>query len=75
MKDFYKNTRECVDEYNQIIDKIINSAEKETSEEEDEFIDNFCIYLAHALIKDTGTSQRPREELSKVADIINDVMR
>ena len=36
---------------------------------------NFCIYLAHALIKDTGTGATSREELSKMADIINDVVR
>lgn len=75
MKDFYKNTRNCIDKYNQVTNKILNSIEKETDDEEDEFFDNFCIHLAHALIKDTGTSQRPREELSKVADIINDVVR
>ncbi len=75
MNDFYENTRECIDRYNQIIDKIMNNYDEETSDEEDEFLDNFCIYLAHALIKDTGTSQRPREELCKVANIINDVVR
>ena len=53
----------------------MNNYDEETSDEEDEFLDNFCIYLAHALIKDTGTSQRPREELCKVANIINDVVR
>ena len=75
MKDFYKHTRECIDKYNQILDKYMNYTLDDAHEDEDEFFDNFCIYLAHALIKDTGTSQTPREQLSKVADIINDVIR
>ena len=70
MKDFYPNTRKCIDKYNQISDEIFNG-EKETSDEQEEFIMNFCVHLAHALIKDTGGGQLAREELVKVADIIN----
>lgn len=73
MKDFYKNTRECIDKYNQIQEEIRSSA-TEVDDDQDEFLGNFCLYLAHALIKDTGMSQLPREELGKVADIINDVI-
>ena len=73
MKDFYKNTRECIDKYNQIQEEIRSSA-TEVDDEGDEFLTNFCLHLAHALIKDTGTSQLSREELGKVADIINDVI-
>ena len=47
----------------------------EVSDEQDEFLTNFCLYLAHALIKDTGEGGDAREELTKVADIINDVIR
>lgn len=74
MKDLYKNTRECLDMYNQVYDAVINSID-ETTNEQDEFVQNFCIYLAHALIKDTGYDSRSREELCQVADIINDVCR
>lgn len=74
MKDFYKNTRDLIDKYNQIINEIKTSP-MEINEDDDEFLINFCIYLAHALIKDTGSGQLAREELSKMADIINDVIR
>ena len=74
MKDYYANTRKTIDMYNQTID-CINNCQDETSDEQDEFLQNFCIYLAHALIKDTGYGGRAREELTKVADIINDVCR
>lgn len=73
MKDYYNNTRECIDRYNRIAQKIKTSP-TETTEDQDEFLANFCIYLAHALIKDTGFSDAAREELGKVADIINDVI-
>ncbi len=74
MKNYYQNTIDCIKKYNQIINTIQFSP-VETNDEEDEFLDNFCIYLAHALIKDHGTGQLSREELCKVADIINDVCR
>ena len=74
MKDYYINTRNCIDTYNAIQDKIQNHIDT-TNETEDEFLHNFCIYFAHALIKDTGFGQTSREELEKVADIINDVIR
>lgn len=74
MKDYYKNTRDCIDMYNQVVDKIGNNW-NDTTNVEDEFLQNFCIHLAHALIKDTGFGSTSREELSKVADIINDVIR
>lgn len=74
MKDFYKNTRDLIDKYNQIVDEIKTSS-REINDDDDEFIMNFCIYLAHALIKDTGSGELAREELSKTANIINDVIR
>lgn len=55
------------------MDKISHS-EETTNNDEDEVLQNFCIYLAHALIKDTGFGQQSREELAKVASIINDVI-
>lgn len=73
MKNYYENTFECLNKFNEIQDKMQNSSEN-TTEEEDEFIVNFCIYLAHALIKDTGTGGRAREELCRAADVINDVL-
>jgi len=57
-----------------VVDKIGNHW-NDTTNVEDEFLQNFCIHLAHALIKDTGFGATSREELSKVADIINDVIR
>lgn len=74
MEDYYVNTRNIIDKYNEVINKIVSS-HYESTEQEDEFLTNFCIYLAHALIKDTGMGQLAREELGKVADIINDVIR
>ncbi len=74
MKDYYKNTRECIDRYNQILEDIQNSG-FEVTDEQDEFLINHCIYMAHALIKDFGTGQTSREMLEKMADIINDVIR
>ncbi len=53
MKTYYPNTRKCFDKYDEIIDKIYSSID-ETPEEDDEFIQNFALYLAHALIKDHG---------------------
>lgn len=73
MKDYYENVRNVIDKYNQIMDKISHS-EETTTNDEDEVLQNFCIYLAHALIKDTGFGQQSREELAKVASIINDVI-
>lgn len=74
MKDFYLNTRQTIDRYNEIVEKI-KTCEQPTQDSEDEFLANFCIYLAHSLIKDTGYNDIAREELCKVADIINDVCR
>lgn len=74
MKDLYKNTRECIDKYNQVYDTVLNSID-ETTNEQDEFVQNFSLYLAHALIKDVGYDSRSREELCQTADIINDVCR
>ena len=74
MKDFYKTTRGCIDKYNEICDKVAHGAE-ELSNDEDEYLANFCLYLAHALIKDTGEGQLARDEIEKVADIINVVIR
>ena len=74
MKDYYINTRNCIDEYNSLQEKI-KSCMCELNDEQDEFLINYPIYLAHALIKDTGTGQVARDELGKVADIINDIIR
>ncbi len=74
MKDYYKNTRKCIDEYNYVQEKMANSPHV-TDEVEDEFVQNFCIHFAHALIKDTGFGQTSRDELERIADIINDVIR
>ncbi len=74
MTDYYKNTRNCIDEYNRIQDKIRNH-EEPTTNAEDEFLQNHCIYLAHAIIKDAGFGYRSREEMCKMADIVNDVLR
>ncbi len=74
MKDYYSNTRSCLDHFNYIQDKIKNQ-DIVTSEEDDEFLQNFCLYLAHALIKDTGYGQVSRDELGKTMDIVNDVIR
>ena len=74
MKDYYANLRQCIDTYNMIQDKIKNHTDT-TNDAEDEFLANFCIHFAHALIKDTGFGQTSRDELEKIADIINDVVR
>lgn len=74
MEDFYKNTRACIDEYNRIQDKMRNCAD-ETTDDEDEKIYNHCIYLAHAIIKDCGMSKVARQEMGRMADIINDIIK
>ena len=73
MKDFYSHTRDCFDKYNLISNKVMCGVE-DTTDEEDEFIGNFCVYLAHALISDTGFNDLARQELCRVADIIKDVI-
>ena len=72
IKNFYQFTSDCISKYNRIQYKMENSSE-DTTENEDEFIENFCMYLAHALIKDTGSGQIARIELCKAADIIKKV--
>ena len=74
MKDYYENTRNCIDKFNAVQEKIKTHTDT-TNNDEDEFLHNFCLHFAHALIKDTGYGQQSREELEKVADIINDVIR
>lgn len=74
MFDNYKYTRECIDEFNMIQEKIRTGLE-ETTDEEDEKMINHSLYLAHALIKDVGKGPIAREELCKTADIINDICR
>lgn len=74
LKDYYINTRSILDRYNYVQEKI-KTSHIELAADEDEFLQNYCIHLAHALIKDTGYGQQSREELEKVADIINDVIR
>lgn len=73
MDDFYKYTRAHIDEYNRIMSKI-RTSQDETTDEEDEFLVNEPIYLAHALLKDIGLNKRGRELLGVTADIINDVI-
>ena len=73
MTDYYANTRAVFDRYNAVQNKIKTSPEV-TTDDEDEFLQNFCIHLAHALVKDTGYGQQSREELGRVADIIGDVL-
>lgn len=74
MKDYYVNTRKCIDKYNNVQEQV-KACNYELNDDQDEFLINFPIYLAHALIKDTGTGQVSREQLEKTADIINDVIR
>ena len=74
MKDFYKNTRECVDKYNEVMN-VINTSTEETTDEQDEFLQHFCMYLAHALIKDVEKYRKNNYSLVCKADIINDVLR
>lgn len=69
MTDYYKNTRECIDRYNQIVHKIQTSP-AETFNDEDEFLDNFHVYLAHALIKDAGPGTVSRDRLMKTMDVV-----
>lgn len=45
MKNFYPNTTKCIEKYNQISDKVFNGDES-TTDIEDEFLLNFCLYLA-----------------------------
>lgn len=73
MKDYYKYTRQAIDRYDNIMEDI-KTKMTEINDEDEEFVMNFCIHFAHALIKDTGGGQLAREELGKVADIINDVI-
>ena len=73
MKDYYKNTRACISEYNRIIDKVF-TCEQELTDKEEERLDNHCIYLAHALLKDVGPGAQARESLNKTCDIIKDVL-
>lgn len=72
MKDYYKNTRSVIDQYNQIVNEVYASLE-ETTDEEDEFITNFYLYLSHALIKDTGLSRAAIEELHKISKVLSTV--
>lgn len=71
MINYFKNTTQCIEKYNQVLDVIANYS-RETTDEEDEFLQNFCLHFAHALIKDYPGV---RDEICKVADIINDVCR
>lgn len=74
MRDYYENVREIIGRYNIIQDKIKTHSE-ETTAAEDEFLQNYCIHFAHALIKDTGYGAHSREELVRICDIVLDVIR
>lgn len=69
MKDFYTNVRECIDDYNRILDKICTSPH-ETTDAEDERLQNHTLYLAHALIKDINVT-----DVTTVAKIILDTVK
>lgn len=51
MKSFFKNTRMIMDRYETIQDLIWHS-ERETTDEEDEFLDNIQYLLAESIAKD-----------------------
>lgn len=51
LRDYYKNVRKCIDEYNRITDKIKNKSEL-TTFEEDVFMENHYDELVKALIED-----------------------
>lgn len=70
MKDYYTNTRACMDDYNAIVNKIYTSAE-ETTDSEDERLQNHLLYLAHALIKDISDA----DDIITVAKIILDAVK
>ena len=72
-KDFYKNTRACIDEYNRVVNKAL-SCEQEITDDEEEELDNHSMYLAHALIKDFGADGKSRETLEKMCNIILSVL-
>jgi len=40
MKDFFENTRKCMDRYNELQEKMLSSP-IDTTNEEDEFLDNY----------------------------------
>ena len=73
MEDLFKNTRQLFDKFNQITYKAWVSNE-EVMDDEDEFLTNFSIYLAHALIKDYGMGGVARDELLRCCNIIKDVI-
>ena len=73
MKDYYKYTRGCINEYNRIINKVY-TGKQELTDKEEEKIDNHSLYLAHALLKDVGAGDIARTELGKTCDIIRDML-
>lgn len=73
MKDYYRNTRACISEYNRIIDKVF-TGEQELTDEEDEKLDNHCLYLAHALLKDAGPGEKSREDMRKMCTVMLDIL-
>lgn len=73
MQDLFKNTRQLFDRYNDVTYRAWVSNE-ELTDDEDEFLTNFCIYLAHALIKDYGMGGVARDELMRCAKIIKDAV-
>ena len=69
MKNFYENTFACLNRYNELQD-LMEFHYDSTTEEQDEFVINFPVYLAHALIKDTGFGRESRRQLRQAAEII-----
>jgi len=73
MTDYFVNTRSAIDKYNEIINHIQTSSH-ETTDEDDEYIYNYHLYLAHALLMDYGPQGTSRSELRQIAKIILDVL-
>lgn len=74
IKDYYSNTRKCIDDYNEL-DYQIRNCSYELTDEEEERLQHHSLYLAHALLKDVGPGAVARAELSKMCDIIKDVLK
>ena len=69
MINYFTNTVSAINNYNFIIDKI-KTSESETTNVEDEYLSNFCLHFAHALIEDYGFGGASRDELLRIAKII-----
>lgn len=70
MTDYFKTTREYLDEYNRIQEKIKTSP-VETTDSEDVFLDSFIYLLTNGLMIDLGYN---RQELTQMRDILTDAL-